>query len=176
MKELKTKIISLSLVSEKTIFLGLACLSFIVPFSLGHSQFLTGTLVNSFLFLAVIFLPKRLLWPLIFLPSLAVLSRGLIFGPLTIFLAYLLPFIWLGNFLLIFVFKKTNNLYSFWLSVLLASLIKQLSLFIPTFFLFKIGFLPRLFLTTMGINQFLTAILGGFVAWFAFRKFKYGKF
>jgi len=85
MEKTKNKTTSLTLISEKTLFLGLAVLSFLIPFSLGHSQFLTGTLVNTFLFLAALFLPKRLLWPLIFLPSLAVLSRGLIFGPLTVF-------------------------------------------------------------------------------------------
>ena len=172
MGKTKIKITSLSLVSERTIFLGLVCLSFFIPFSLGHSQFLTGTLVNTFLFLAVLFLPKRLLWPLLFLPSLAVLSRGLIFGPLTVFLAYLLPFIWTGNFLLIFIFKKANNSFGFWPGVFLAALVKQIFLFTFAFAFFQIGLLPRLFLTTMGINQFLTASLGGFLAFLIFKKIK----
>ena len=176
MKDLKIKVTSLKLISERTIFLGLACFSFIIPFSLGHSQFLTGTLTNSFLFLAIIFLPRRLFWPLIFLPSLAVLSRGLIFGPLTIFLIYLLPFIWLGNYFLMVVFKKINDRYNFYLSVFLAALVKGLVIFIPTFFFFKINLLPYFFLRTMGFNQFLTAILGGFMVLLFFKKFKYGKF
>jgi len=174
MKKTKNKVISLTLVSEKTLFLGLAFLSFSIPFSLGHSQLLTGTLVNAFLFSAALFLPKRLLWPLLFLPSLAVLSRGLIFGPLTVFLIFLLPFVWVGNFLLVFIFKKVYNLLGFGLGVLSAALSKQIFLFTFTFAFFKIGLLPRLFLTTMGLNQFLTASLGGLLAWLIFKKVKNG--
>ena len=61
-------------------------LAFAVPFSLGHPQLLVGTLVNACLFLSAIFLPKKLIYPLIFFPSLGVLTRGIIFGSLTPFL------------------------------------------------------------------------------------------
>ena len=49
--------------------------------------------------------------PVILAPALGALSRGLLFGPMTIYLIYLLPFIWIGNTILVFTFKqlKLNN-------------------------------------------------------------------
>jgi len=78
----------------------------------------------------------------------------------------------MGNFLLIFVFKKINNLFGFWPGILSSAVAKQVFLFTFTFAFFKMEILPKLFLTTMGINQFLTASLGGFLAWLIFKKFK----
>ncbi len=165
----KLAVLSLPAVLQTRIFVLLSLAAFTIPFSLGHYQFLTGTLVNAFLFLSVSLLPKKTFWPVVFLPSLAVLLRGLIFGPLTIFLVYLLPLIWLGNLTLIFVFSKFLDLTKFPLAIFVSALAKCLLLFSFTFLLFNFGVLPKLFLTTMGINQFITAILGGFLAWLSLR-------
>ena len=165
----KLAVLSLPAVLQTRIFVLLSLAAFTIPFSLGHYQFLTGTLVNTFLFLSVSLLPKKTFWPVVFLPSLAVISRGLIFGPLTIFLVYLLPLIWLGNLTLIFVFSKLLDLTKFPLAIFASALAKCLLLFSFTFLLFNFNILPKLFLTTMGINQFTTAILGGFLAWLSLR-------
>jgi len=135
--------------------------SFAIPFSLAHPQLLVGTIVNAALFSAALFLPKKFVYPVIFLPGLAVLSRGLIFGPLTPFLIIMLPFIWVSNALLAFSFRSLiNQRNNYWLVGLSAAILKTLFLFSSANILFKFNLVPKLFLTTMGSLQFITASLG----------------
>ncbi|MEK7664636.1 MAG: hypothetical protein AAB361_00675 [Patescibacteria group bacterium] len=129
------------ILADKTaamVFAGIFSLSFFVPFFLGHPQWLVGTIVNACLFLTAIFLPKKFFLPLIIFPSLGVLARGLVFGPFTPFLIYFLPFIWLGNLVLILI--SAANIY------------------------FKFHIVPQMFLQAMGQNQLLTALAGGIIS------------
>jgi len=160
--------ISLSIPISTLIFIGLSLLSFSISFSLGHPQWLIGTIVNACLFLSVIFLPRKFILPLMILPSLGVLSRGIIFGPFTIFLVYFLPFIWLSNLFLILVFKKFFSYLNYFSSVLIAATAKFLFLFISANLYFKFSLIPKVFLQLMGINQFLTALAGGIISWVIF--------
>jgi len=151
-----------SLVLSKTWSLVvLGTLAFSVPFVLAGPQFLVGSLVNFFLFSATLSLPIGFVLPLVILPSLGVLSRGLVFGPLTLFLFYLLPFIWLGNLGLILVFKKSRSFLGFLPAVILASLVKFSLLFLAASFWVRLGIIPALFLKAMGFNQLITALVGG---------------
>jgi len=134
---------------------------FFVPFLLGHPQLLVGSLVNAMLiYIAVNFKGYRLV-PAIFLPALAVLSQGLIFGSLTKYLAILVPFIWAGNFILIisvrfFLLRKRSQLISFAFS----SFLKALFLFAVTALFVLLFDFPRIFLLAMGPVQLLTALAG----------------
>jgi hypothetical protein len=166
------KTISLNLTSriEILIFVSFSALSLIVPFSLGYPQWLVGATVNACLFLAAIFLPKKFFIPLVVFPSLGVLARGLIFGPFTQFLVYFLPFIWLGNLILILIFKalyKKSSVFKYFFFVFCAAGAKYLFLMAAANFYFKIHLVPAIFLQTMGINQLLTALSGGLVSWIA---------
>jgi len=149
-------------------------LSFAVPFSLGHPQIVVGLIVNASLFLAAIFFPTKFIYSIIFLPSLAVLSRGLIFGPLTPFLVFMMPFIWSANWLLVFSFKTLiNQSKNYGLAMIVSALGKFLFLFSSAFILVNLKFIPKIFLTTMGLMQFITAILGGVTAFFIKKAYKY---
>ena len=158
---------------QRKIVILLSFLCFVVPFLLPGNQVLTGTLVNASLFLSAALLPTKFFFPLIVLPSLASLSRGVIFGPLTPFLYFFIPFIWLGNLSLIFVFRKTNVRLGSVLGIFLASMVKALFLFAFAHLYFTYKIVPQVFLTTMGINQFYTALLGGLVAIFILKKDDY---
>ena len=160
--------LSLAAPRPALLLIGLSLLSFFIPFFLAGPQSVVGTIVNASLFLAVIFLPKKLILPLIVLPSLGVLGRGVIFGPLTMFLVYFLPFIWLGNLALILVFKKLYLRFHFLLAASLAASAKFLFLFIIAHVYFELSLAPQIFLQMMGLNQFLTALAGGLMAWFIF--------
>lgn len=160
--------VSTSAIARKVTFVGLAAFSFAIPFSLGHSQFVTGSLVNAALFCSAIFLPKKLFLPMVIFPGLAVLSRGLVFGPATPFLVFFLPFIWLANLGLVLVFKKSAPSLGFLPAVVLAATAKAGWLFLTASLFFNFQLVPRLFLQTMGLNQLITAVFGGllvFVAW-----------
>lgn len=176
-KEMGGKVlpVALPLVQTRLVFLGLAVLALAVPFSLGHSQLVTGSIVNAALFLSAVLLPGMLFLPIIVLPSLGVWGRGLIFGPLTPLLVYFAPFIWLGNLSLILVFKRVFPSLGYFLSAFLASLVKMSLLFLAANFFFRLKLVPGLFLTAMGINQLITAWLGGFLASLLLKGAGHGK-
>lgn len=181
--------------SKVLVFASVSILSFFVPFAFGHPQWLVGTIVNACLFLGTMFLPQKYFLPLAVLPSLGVLARGIIFGPFTYFLVYFLPFIWLGNLILILAFRnvyefqlkrdpissKVKNVFSKLLEI--GSLIglpafaKFLFLFLIANIYFKFSIVPKLFLTAMGLNQLATALAGGVGAFVIFKIYTgYGKF
>lgn len=140
---------------------------FLVPFTMGHPQELVGVLVNATLVLSAIeFGLKKKTLPLLFAPSLGVLARGLIFGPLTPFLLIMLPFIWISNAILVYgvskIFKEKEKNYGIALGVSAAA--KSGFLFGVSFVLVSAAILPPMFLTAMGIIQLYTALVGGALA------------
>ncbi len=147
---------------------------FFIPFFIGHPQLLVGALVNAFLISAGMHLKGYKVLPIIIMPSLGVLSRGIIFGPYTPYLLYIIPFIWIGNSLLVLSFKyfKTNKKINYWITLLIGIILKAGFLFSIAYLLFKIGILPVMFLTVMGILQATTALLGGLIA-FGYEKINY---
>jgi hypothetical protein len=140
--------------------------AFFLPVFLGHPQLVVGVVVNAMLVTAALNVKGYKLLPVIIAPVLGVLSRGVLFGPFTVFLLYMVPFIWLGNFILVFAFKELNlhRKMNAWLALLAGSAVKALFLFGAAFLLVSLGVIPALFLTTMGLFQFYTAILGGILA------------
>ncbi len=146
-----------------TIFFIVSCFSFFSPFLLGHSQFLTGTIVNASLFSSAVFLPKKFIIPVIFLPGLGIISRGIVFGPFTPFLVYFLPFIWISNFLLIFTFRIIFRKGFYFSSILSSSFLKSFFLYLLAIIFFSFDIIPFTFISLMGINQFFTALFGGVI-------------
>lgn len=144
---------------------------FFIPFLIGHPQFLVGSVVNAFLVLSSLNLQRHRLLPIIVLPSLGVLARGLIFGPFTVFLIYFIPFIWVGNAVIVFGFKYLylHKKLNYLLTLIISASLKASFLFLVALILYKLHFVPAIFLTAMGITQLETALLGGFVAFVANR-------
>ena len=135
---------------------------FFIPFFMGHPQWLVGIIVNTSLVLAGMNLKNYKALLVIIAPSLGVLSKGIIFGPLTIFLVYMIPFIWISNAILVYAFKyiKTNK----FLTLGIGAAMKTAFLFSAAFVMVKLSVLPSIFLTTMGLMQFYTAGVGGILA------------
>ncbi|MGV8168449.1 MAG: hypothetical protein ACP5N3_00165 [Candidatus Nanoarchaeia archaeon] len=143
-----------------------SALAFLVPFTLGHPQLIVGILVNAALVLAALNLKDYKLLPVIMLPSIAVLSRGMIFGPFTIFLIYMIPFIWIGNIILVYAFKelKLKRKMNSIVTLIIGAGAKTLFLFLCALLLVKTGMIPAPFLVSMGVLQLYTALLGGILA------------
>lgn len=156
---MKEKVIPISLPSNLkiTVYAVISFSAFVFPFLLGGPQILVGTMVNCYLFLAALFLPKKLSYSLIFFPSLGVISRGLIFGPYTPFLLILAPFIWISNWILQKSFYKTNSFVT-------AAFLKAIFLFSTANILIYLKIIPEFFLTSMGPIQLITALLGGILS------------
>jgi hypothetical protein len=181
---MKEKTFALPLISQKTLTIILSIISFVIPFSLGQPQVLVGSLVNAAIIASAVYLPSNLALPMIILPSLAVLLRGLIFGPFTYFLVIMLPAIWVGNWLLFIIIRTKPvilNLFqdpkgipiqtksgrhdgiNYFINLFIAALIKFLFLYSFALILFNLKIIPKLFLTSMGWLQFITAMFGGFL-------------
>lgn len=165
---------AISLTNTNYLFISLAFLSFAVPFFLNSSQIITGTVINTALFLSACLLPKKYQLPLILLPSLGVLTRGALFGPFTLFLFYFLPFIWLGNYLLINVFQKTNKSFGVLPAIFLSAFAKQALLLLSARLYFSAKIIPAVFLTSMGFIQLLTALFGGLIFYLIIIRFHHG--
>lgn len=140
---------------------------FFVPLLLGHPQIVVGIAVNAILILAALNIRGYRLLPVIISPALGALSQGLLFGPFTIYLLYLVPFIWIGNAILVYAFKelKVAKKKNYFVTLLIGAIAKSLFLFLAAFVLYSFGLIPAIFLTAMGILQFTTAIGGGIAAY-----------
>ena len=141
----------------------LASLALSIPAIFASPQWLIGTIVNALLFVAAVKLDSKNQWPIIVLPSLGALLHGVIFGPLTVFLVYFIPFIWLGNYLLV---KLASFKWPFVWCVIAASVLKSAALFLTAFFYVNINLVPKIFLSSMGLMQLATALAGGLLAYF----------
>ncbi|HDI06401.1 MAG TPA: hypothetical protein ENF39_00140 [Candidatus Aenigmarchaeota archaeon] len=140
-------------------------IAYLTPLFLFHSQFLLGTIVNSMLITGALYTRGKSLLPLIFLPSLGVLTKGVLFGPLTIYLLFMLPFIWIGNTILIFSVKffHLKHKKHYLKGIFYGSALKAAFLFISALVLYNLGVIPVAFLTAFGIMQFVTAISAGLI-------------
>jgi hypothetical protein len=151
--------------------ISLSILAFAIPLVIAGPQWLTGTIVNSFLFIFVARSSNKIL-PVVILPSIGAFLHGVIFGPLTFFLFYFLPFIWIGNYLLVKIFQKLNEKkVNFFLAVFLSSVLKAGFLYSAAVGFFQLKIVPAIFLKAMGLVQFFTALAGGILAYFVVRQF-----
>lgn len=170
-------LINITKLEENIHTIAYSLLSFFVPFFIAHPQYIIGIIVNASLILGANYVKGTKLVPIIIFPSIGVLTAGIIFNNYTIFLVYLLPFIWIANALYVYCyrylrFKTFNNFYS----ILGASGVKVMFLFSVTLIFVHINLLPNIFLTAMGIIQLFTALAGGFLAImikFMIEKIKY---
>lgn len=153
----KTKLLSFEYI--------LPMVAFALPLLVSGPQILTGTLVNSFFFLVTERkFSRRYVMTIAMLPSIGAVTHGALFGPFTPFLLYFLPFIWLGNVMLIMTFSFLKEPFEKPIGILTSSLFKSVFLYVSAFLFVNLRIVPKIFSTSMGIIQFLTAILGGILA------------
>ncbi|MFA5931031.1 MAG: hypothetical protein WC821_01835 [archaeon] len=129
------------------------------------NQLIVGTLVNALLIKSAIDYNTKKVFLLALVPSIAVITGGILFGNLTPQLLLILPAIWISNFTLMFFtrsFHKKAKM-DFFKSAILSSTIKTTILFIVSIILFTLNLVPVIFLTMFGIIQFVTAISGAIV-------------
>jgi len=143
-------------------FVGIAALAPLFPM-----QGLTGPIVNALLYIAVVMLGVQNAIIVGLLPSTIALSAGL----LPAVLAPMIPFIIIGNVILVITF---NYFYqrNFWSGVIMASIFKFVFLYATSNIV--VGLLLKSELATqvsamMNWPQLATALGGGVIAW-AFLK------
>lgn len=141
----------------------LSLLSFLLPIVMGHPQFLIGSMINLMLFRSALSMDFKRTLPVILLPSIGVVTAGVLFGGLTGFTMFFIPFIWVGNAIYVIVAKFVSYRVkdNYGLNVLLASSIKSGLLFTAAFFMVGLFGFPAVFLKAMGLLQFITGCIGG---------------
>jgi len=139
-------------------------LAFTIPLFFSSPQLITGTLINCLLFLTADRLSKKEIIPVIVLPSLGAIAHGVLFCPQTVFLYYFLPFIWIGNYMLIAVFSVFNK-QPYGIRIGLAAVAKYLILQLFAQLYFRNGIVPVIFVSSMGYIQLITALVGGILAY-----------
>lgn len=145
----------------------LSSAAFCAPLLFSSPQWLIGSIVNAILFISAEKLDFKRQLPIIILPSIGAWTHGVIFGPSTIFLLYFIPFIWLGNAILVrFMSLDKIKQWPFFSRVVVASILKSSVLFLVAYIYIGSQLVPKIFLTSMGAIQFITALVGGVIAYF----------
>jgi len=130
-------------------------------------QAITGVIVNAILFISTMFLGIRAGILIGLLPSIIALSVGL----LPAVLAPMIPFIMIGNVILVLCFDFLKN-RNYWLRIITASALKFIFLFstssIVVNLILKTEVANRV-AVIMSWPQFLTAFAGGAIAYLVLR-------
>jgi len=138
--------------------------AFAVPLVVSGPQWLTGMIVNCLLILAAVRLSGPAAGLTIVLPSIGAVGHGVLFGPFTPFLLFFLPFIWVGNWLLVACFRFFRPYVFSPIAVIVSAGAKAVLLYGAALLMVHVGWVPALFLASMGAMQFVTAIAGGLLA------------
>jgi hypothetical protein len=110
--------------------------------------------------------------PSILLPSLIAYSSNILFKGATYFLIFFVPIIFVGNSVYVLLNQYIKNSF---LSILISSVCKSILLYIFAFVFVKEVGLPSMFLSSMGITQLITAIIGGILGYISIYVFKDSK-
>ena len=157
MTETKTLILRKANLLSFTLLLGLAVLAPLLKF-----QLVSGSLVNTVLFISTVILGVQEALFICLIPSLFALAIGL----LPIALASMVPFIVTSNAILVLIFSFLRK-KNFWLGVVSASIVKFIFLFSSSSLL--VSFISNkqainAAAKMMSLPQLFTALAGGLIA------------
>lgn len=170
MQYIKEQVMARANVRAMAQFLALAGAAAILPFYL-HVQWITGPVINAIFILTLFLVGIRSALVICLLPSLMALSGGL----LPAVLAPVVPFIMIGNVILVLVVDYANkrqktliNAKNYFFGVVVGAGLKF------AFLYFSVSFISRLLIKQelaikvaqmMSWPQFFTAVTGGMIAW-----------
>jgi hypothetical protein len=126
-------------------------------------QLLLGTIVNATLVFSALRISGPKAYVPAFIPSIITVMMGLVLGQPAAAVAAMLPFIWLGNATLMFIMRKVKDAY--WKAIAAAAATKAAMLFASSLILVYFAGLPAQILAAFGMIQFVTAMLGGALAY-----------
>lgn len=132
-----------------------------------NSQLIVGSVVNTALILAAINLKgwKKIVG-IVTMPSVSTILSGYVFKSASVFMAYMIPAIWIGNFVLIYAYKKimVEKKKNYFLAGVAGVILKVLVIFAGFELLNVFGIFPQkvaaTLQTAMGTTQAITATIG----------------
>ena len=133
-----------------------------------NSQYVVGSIVNIALIFAGINLKgyKKIIG-IITLPSISAICSGFIFKTASIYTVYMIPAIWLGNFALVYLYRKiyVEKKKNYILASISAILVKTAIIFFGFNLLTWVSIIPgqgkvfEALQLSMGMNQLVTATI-----------------
>ena len=137
-------------------------------FIAANSQYVVGSIVNIALIFAGINLKgyKKIIG-IITLPSVSAICSGFIFKTASIYTVYMIPAIWLGNFALVYLYRKiyVEKKKNYILASISAILVKTAIIFFGFNLLTWVSIIPgqgkvfEALQLSMGMNQLVTATI-----------------
>ena len=136
-----------------------------------NSQLIVGTVVNTALVMAAVNLKgwKNVLG-VVTMPSIATILGGYVFKSASVFMVYMIPAIWIGNFVFVYAYKwlmlsKEKNYFL----AGIAGIVTKVAVIAAGFFILKaFGVFPTKMVTTLQVamttTQLITASIGTVVA------------
>lgn len=169
----------------------IALIAFLVPTFLGqlikiifgadsiitnNSQIIIGSIVNTLLVLTALNLKgwTKILF-VVTMPSISTILSGYVFKSASYLMVYMIPAIWIGNFLLIFAFKyiMLSKKKSYILSSIIGIVLKVAVIFgffmiLKTFNVFPEKMVGNL-QNAMGLTQAITATIGCIITFIVYK-------
>lgn len=129
-----------------------------------NSQFIVGSIVNILLITAAINVKgfKNIIG-IVTMPSISTILSGYVFGTASTFMVYMIPAIWVGNFLLIYAYKffMINKNMNVFLAGVIGVIFKVTVIFGFFELISLFGIFPSkvasMLQVAMGFNQLITA-------------------
>ena len=136
-----------------------------------NSQLIIGTIVNAALVTAAINLKGwAKILGVVTMPSISTILSGYVFGTASVYMVYMIPAIWIGNFALIYSYKflMLGKNKHYFLAGIVGIIVKVAIIFALFNLINLFGVFPEKLITTlsvaMGTTQLITATLGVLVA------------
>ena len=149
-----------------------------------NSQYIVGTIVNTALIAAAINVKGwKQIVGLITLPSISAISSGLIFKTANIYSVYMVPAIWVGNFMFVYLYRKLfiQKKINYVLSAI-ASILAKVAIIYLCFRLFTLvtvipgsGKVFEMMNLSMGLNQAVTATIASILGFGISKIYTKGK-
>lgn len=144
-----------------------------------NSQIIVGSIVNTALIVSAINIKglKKIIG-VITMPSISTILSGYIFKTASIYMIYMIPAIWLGNFALIYAYKyiMLNKKQNYFLAGIVGIAIKVLVIFGAFGILKLFGVFPEKLVENlqkaMGMVQLITASIGTMLAFLIYQAEK----
>lgn len=132
-----------------------------------NSQVIIGSIVNTALIMAALNLKgwKKILG-VVTMPSIATILGGYVFKTSSVYMVYMIPAIWLGNFALVYSYKliMLSKQKNYFIASIVGIIVKVSVIFGCFSILNKFGIFPRRLVSTlqmtMSLTQVVTAIIG----------------
>lgn len=144
-----------------------------------NSQIIVGSIVNTALIMSAINIKglKKIIG-VVTMPSVSTILSGYVFGTASVYMVYMIPAIWLGNFALIYAYKfimldKNKNYFLAGVAGIIAKVLVIFGTFelLNVFSIFPQKLVSNL-QTAMGMTQLITASIGMIIAFIIFQAEK----